>query len=98
MAIILYVDVSLTQHHSDKHQTRHLSVHVEGTSSTFISTPNPHSHFQTALTFETIELEAEVVDSETTINREIFLIGNFRWKNFRVEKFLSGRCPTNLTI
>ena len=38
---------------------------MEGTSSTFISTPNPHSHFQTALTFETIELEAEVVDSET---------------------------------
>ena len=40
-------------------------MHVEGTSSTFISTPNPHSHFQTALTFEIIELEGEVVDSET---------------------------------
>ena len=82
--------MSLTQHHSDKHQTRHLSVHVhvDSTSSTFISTPNPHSHFQTALTFETIELEAEVVDGETTINREFFVIWNFCWKNFYVEKFL----------
>ena len=57
--------MSSIKHNSDKHQTRHLSVHVEGTSSTFISTPNPHSHFQTALTFEIIELQAEVVDSET---------------------------------
>lgn len=66
--------MSLTQHqhHTDKHPTRHLTVHVEGTSSTFISTPNPHSHFQAALTFEIIELEAEVVNSETIFVCTIF--------------------------
>ena len=74
--------MSLTQHHTDKHQTRHLSVQVEGTSSTFISTPNPHSHFQTALTFETIELEAELVDSET-----ISVL-----RNFQIAQIMHAHC------
>ena len=51
-------------------------MHVEGTSSTFISTSNLHSHFQTALTFEIIELEA-VVDSETICSAQSSDFANY---------------------